>query len=96
MRNNWKKNSKKLDRLKIYICNHTQVVNSDLKMNILISRIIEKVRKKKTKQLFIQIPIRKLQNYLIKNSSEGGFGGARSESGDVIIKYSSLRTYVPP
>ena len=49
----------------------------------------------KTQKLRIKIPIRKLHNDLIKPPSEGGFYGARSESGDVIIIYLYPIRYMP-
>ena len=50
----------------------------------------------KTWKLLIQIPIRELHHYWIEPPSEGGFSGARSESGDLIIGDTQLRKYMPP
>ena len=50
----------------------------------------------KTQKLLIKIPIRELNRNLIKPPSEGGFAKAISESGGVIIGYTSLRRYIPP
>ena len=50
----------------------------------------------KTKKLLIKIPIRKINNNLIKPSSEGDFYGVRQESGDVITEDTPLRKFMPP
>ena len=50
----------------------------------------------KTKKTLIQISIRELHNDWIKPPPEGGFVGARFESGEVIIGDISLSKYMPP
>ena len=50
----------------------------------------------KSQKLLIQIPIRELQNSLIKPPSESVFSGARLESDEVITGDTLLRKYVTP
>ena len=83
---------KKTDNLHGCIFSHPQVVNFPLKNDHVNTKdhttgeLIE---------IFIYIAIRELHNQLIKTPSEGGFSGAISESGDVIIVDTLLRKCMP-
>ena len=80
----------------MFNCDNPQVVKSPLKNNHVNIKYNKTGEVLKTKKLPIKITIRELHNELIKSPLVGGFNGARSEYGEVVIGDTSLRKYMTP
>ena len=89
-----KLNRKKVKELHGWLKDHSNVVTSPNANDTVWVRMDDGEKVRETKLLLL-CSVRELHNDLIESPEEGGFSGARNNSGEVLISDTALRKHMP-